>query len=388
MYNRILHLDFIEQETCFLWGPRQTGKSTLIRTLFPKSRRYDLLLADVYRALIDRPEMIREECLAARLDGDSQVDPIVIDEVQRIPDLLNEVHWLMENRGLRFLLCGSSARKLRRGGSNLLGGRAVRYQLHPLVYSEIPDFSLERALNAGLLPRHYRSDRPRRLTQAYVGDYLREEIAAEALTRNIPAFSRFLEIAALSNGELINYNTIAAECGVSAPTARGYFQILADTLIGSHVSPFRRRAKRRVVGAPRFYFFDIGVVAHLTGRGEVRPGSELFGKAFEHFIYLEVSAHSSYSGLFYPITYWRTTSGFEVDFILGNGDAAIEVKSTSRIHDRHLKGIRAFKEEFDVARCLVVSQDSSPRMTTDGILILPWQDFLERLWNGAIVPTA
>lgn len=388
MYNRILHLDFIEQETCFLWGPRQTGKSTLIRTLFPKSRRYDLLLADVYRALIDRPEMIREECLAARLDGDSQVDPIVIDEVQRIPDLLNEVHWLMENRGLRFLLCGSSARKLRRGGSNLLGGRAVRYQLHPLVYSEIPDFSLERALNAGLLPRHYRSDRPRRLTQAYVGDYLREEIAAEALTRNIPAFSRFLEIAAISNGELINYNTIAAECGVSAPTARGYFQILADTLIGSHVSPFRRRAKRRVVGAPRFYFFDIGVVAHLTGRGEVRPGSELFGRAFEHFIYLEVSAHSSYSGLFYPITYWRTTSGFEVDFILGNGDAAIEVKSTSRIQDRHLKGIRAFKEEFDVARCLVVSQDSSPRMTTDGILILPWQDFLERLWNGAIVPTA
>ena len=384
MYNRILNLDFVEQQTCFLWGPRQTGKSTLIRTLFPRARRYDLLLADVYRRLIDRPELIREECLAAGLDGDSQVDPIVIDEVQRIPDLLNEVHWLAENRGLRFLLCGSSARKLKRGGGNLLGGRAVRYQLHPLVSAEIPDFSLDKALNAGLLPRHYLNVRPRRLIQAYVGDYLREEIAAEALTRNIPAFSRFLEVAALSNGELINYNTIAAECGVSAPTAKGYFQILEDTLIGSMVPAFRRRAKRRVVGAPRFYFFDIGVVAHLTGRGQVQPGSELFGRAFEHFIFMELSAYSSYTGTFFPMSYWRTTSGHEVDFIFD--DVALEVKSTSRIQDRHLKGIRAFKEEFNVARYLVVSREASPRRTADGILILPWQDFLDRLWGGGIVP--
>ena len=386
MYNRILHLDLTRQQTCFLWGPRQTGKSTLIRTLYPRARRYDLLLADVYRALIDRPELIREECLAAGLDGESQDDPIVIDEVQRIPELLNEVHWLAENKGLRFLLCGSSARKLKRGGGNLLGGRAVRYQLHPLVSAEIPDFSLEKALNAGLLPRHYLSARPRRLIQAYVGDYLREEIAAEALTRNIPAFSRFLEVAALSNGELINYNTIAAECGVSAPTVKGYFQILEDTLIGSFVPTFRRRAKRRVVGAPRFYFFDVGVVAHLTGRGQIQPGSELFGRAFEHFIYMEVSAYSSYSGTFYPVSYWRTTSGFEVDFIFG--DVALEVKSTSRIQDRHLKGIRAFKEEFNMARYLVVSRDASPRRTADGILILPWRDFLEALWSGDIFAPA
>lgn len=384
MYNRILNLDLTGKHTCFLWGPRQTGKSTLIRTMFPRARRYDLLLADVYRALIDRPELIREECLAARLDGDSQVDPIVIDEVQRIPELLNEVHWLAENRGLRFLLCGSSARKLKRGGGNLLGGRAVRYQLHPLVTAEIPEFSLDKALNAGLLPRHYQSTQPRRLIQAYVGDYLREEIAAEALTRNIPAFSRFLEAAALSNGELINYNTIASECGVSAPTAKGYFQILEDTLIGSFVPAFRRRAKRRVVGAPRFYFFDIGVVAHLTGRGRVQPGSELFGRAFEHFIYMEVSAYASYSGVFFPISFWRTTSGHEVDFIFG--DVALEVKSTSRIQDRHLKGIRAFKEEFKMAQYIVVSREAAPRQTADGILILPWRDFLDRLWSGAIVP--
>lgn len=384
MYNRILNLDLTEQQTCFLWGPRQTGKSTLIRTMFPLAKRYDLLLADVYRALIDRPELIREECLAEGLDGDSQDDPIVIDEVQRIPELLNEVHWLAENRGLRFLLCGSSARKLKRGGGNLLGGRAVRYQLHPLVYPEIPDFSLAKALNAGLLPRHYQSTQPRRLIQAYVGDYLREEIAAEALTRNIPAFSRFLEVAALSNGELINYNTIAAECGVSAPTAKGYFQILEDTLIGSFVPAFQRRAKRRVVGAPRFYFFDIGVVACLTGRGHVQPGSELFGRAFEHFIYMEVSAYASYSGVFFPISFWRTTSGHEVDLIFG--DVALEVKSTSRIQDRHLKGIRAFKEEFKMAQYIVVSREAAPRQTTDGILILPWRDFLDRLWSCAIIP--
>ena len=374
----------IGQQTCFLWGPRQTGKSTLIRSLFPRARRYDLLLANVYRALIDRPELIREECLAAGLDGESQVDPIVIDEVQRIPDLLNEVHWLAENKGLRFLLCGSSARKLKRGGGNLLGGRAVRYQLHPLVSAEIPDFSLDKALNAGLLPRHYLNARPRRLIQAYVGDYLREEIAAEALTRNIPAFSRFLEVAALSNGELINYNTIAAECGVSAPTAKGYFQILEDTLIGSFVPAFRRRAKRRVVGAPRFYFFDIGIVARLAGRGQVLPGSELFGRAFEHFIFMEVSAYSSYSGTFFPVSYWRTTSGQEVGFIFE--DVALEVKSASRVQDRHLKGIRAFKEEFKMAQYTVVSRETVPRQTADGILILPWRDFLDRLWSGAIVP--
>lgn len=384
MYNRILNLDLTGEQTCFLWGPRQTGKSTLIRSLFPRAKRYDLLLADVYRRLIDRPELIREECLAAGLDGDSQVDPIVIDEVQRIPDLLNEVHWLAENRALRFLLCGSSARKLKRGGGNLLGGRAVRYQLHPFVAAEIPEFSLERALNAGLLPRHYLNVRPRRLIQAYVGDYLREEIAAEALTRNIPAFSRFLEVAALSNGELINFNTIASECGVSAPTAKGYFQILEDTLIGSFVPAFRRRAKRRVVGAPRFYFFDIGVVAQLTGRGNVQAGSELFGRAFEHFIFMEVSAYASYSGTFFPVSFWRTTSGHEVDFIFE--DVALEVKSTSRIQDRHLKGIRAFKEEFKLAQYIVVSRAVAPRRTSDGILILPWRDFLDRLWSGAIVP--
>ncbi|MCK4727635.1 MAG: DUF4143 domain-containing protein, partial [Desulfobacterales bacterium] len=298
--------------------------------------------------------------------------------------LLDEVHWLMENKGLRFILCGSSARKLRRGHANLLGGRAIRYELYPLIFPEIPAFSLIKALNSGLIPRHYDSARPSRLIQSYVGDYLKEEIAAEALTRNIPAFSRFLEVAALSNGEILNYSNIARECGISSPTVKEYFQILEDTLIGRQLPAFRKRKKRRLVTSPKFYFFDLSPVIHFSRRGKVVPGSELFGRAFEHYIWMEIVAHSSYSELFSPISYWRTASGFEVDFIIGDHEIAIEVKSTELAHTTHLKGLRRFKEEYSARRSILVSLDAKPRMTEDGIEILPWQIFLERLWAGEI----
>lgn len=382
MYKRILNLPLSETETCFLWGPRQTGKSTLLKTLFPDARRYDLLLSNEYHRLLTNPGLIREECQAESKASKRKKLPVIIDEVQKIPALLDEVHWLIENADMRFILCGSSARKVKRGQANLLGGRAVRYELHPFVYPEIPDFSLSKALNGGLLPRHYLSPHPQRLIESYVGDYLKEEIAAEALTRNVPAFSRFLKIAALTNGELINYRNIASECGVSAPTVKEYFQILDDTLIGKQLPAFRKRAKRRLIGAPKFYFFDIGIVAHLTHRGSVGKGSELFGKAFEHFIYMEILAHSSYSELNYPIAYWKTASGFEVDFVLGDHEFAIEVKSASMVGNRHLKGMRAFKEEYTAQRYIVVSMDPKPRKTADGIDILPWEVFLDRLWKG------
>ena len=382
MYKRILNLPLSETETCFLWGPRQTGKSTLLKILFPDSRRYDLLLSNEYHRLLTNPGLIREECQAESKASKRKKLPVIIDEVQKIPALLDEVHWLIENADMRFILCGSSARKVKRGQANLLGGRAVRYELHPFVYPEIPDFSLSKALNGGLLPRHYLSPHPQRLIESYVGDYLKEEIAAEALTRNVPAFSRFLKIAALTNGELINYRNIASECGVSAPTVKEYFQILDDTLIGKQLPAFRKRAKRRLIGAPKFYFFDIGIVAHLTHRGSVGKGSELFGKAFEHFIYMEILAHSSYSELNYPIAYWKTASGFEVDFVLGDHEFAIEVKSASMVGNRHLKGMRAFKEEYTAQRYIVVSMDPKPRKTADGIDILPWEVFLDRLWKG------
>jgi uncharacterized protein len=383
MFERRLDLSLSSEETCFLWGPRQTGKSTLLKTRFPGAVVYDLLLSDQYRRFVADPTILRQECEARGLNRSNQKDPIIIDEVQKVPELLDEIHWLIENRGLRFILCGSSPRKVKRSHANLLGGRGVRYELFPLVYPEVPGFSLLKALNSGLLPRHYLGKSPAKLLEAYIVDYLKEEITAEAVTRNIPAFNRFFEVAALCNGEMINFNNIAGECGVSAPTVKGYFQILEDTLIGRFVPAFRKRAKRRLIQAPRFVFFDMGIVAHLTRRGEVKEGSELFGRAFEHFITLEVFAHSSYSELNYPVAYWRTASQLEVDLVLDDA-VAIEIKSTDRAADKHLRGLRAFKEEHK-CNCILVSRDPSPRKTADGIMILPWQDFLERLWSNEII---
>jgi predicted AAA+ superfamily ATPase len=383
MYKRIMNLSLSSHETCFLWGPRQTGKSTLLKTLFPDAPIYDLLLSTQYRRLAADPSILRQECEASGLNGTTQKHPVIIDEVQKVPELLDEIHWLIENRGLRFILCGSSPRKLKRSHGNLLGGRGVRYELFPLVYPEIHEFSLKKALNRGLIPRHYLSKSPGKLLQAYVGDYLKEEITAEAVTRNIPAFSRFLDVAAISNGEIVNFNNIASDCGVSAPTVKGYFRILVDTLIGRFIPAFRKRVKRRLITAPRFVFFDTGILAQLTRRGEVQEGSELFGRAFEHFLTLEVFAHASYSDIDYPVSYWRTASGIEVDLILGD-QVAVEIKSTDRVVDKHLKGLRALREEHDF-KCLLVSRDQAPRQTHDGILILPWNVFLDRLWAGEIV---
>ncbi len=383
MYERLLNLKLSTEETCFLWGPRQTGKSTLLKTLFPQAKVYDLLLSDQYRRFIADPSILRQECEAQGLNRANQKNPIIIDEVQKVPELLDEIHWLIENRGLRFVLCGSSPRKLKRSHGNLLGGRGIKYELFPLISREIPDFSLAKALNHGLLPRHYLGKTPQKLLEAYVSNYLQEEIAAEALTRNIPAFNRFMEVAAISNGEIVNFNNISMDCGVSAPTVKGYFQILEDTLIGRFIPAFRKEGRRRLITAPRFIFFDMGIVSQLTRRGEVNEGSELYGKAFEHFITLEILAHATYSDRNYPISYWRTASQFEVDIILGT-DIAIEVKSTDRVSDKHLKGLRAFKEEHS-ATCILVSRDPYPRKTNDDILILPWEEFIERLWANQII---
>jgi predicted AAA+ superfamily ATPase len=380
MYKRVQHLADRGRETCFLWGARQTGKSTLLQKLFPESPRYDLLLSNEFERLNRRPSVMREELLE-KPPGEV---PVIIDEVQKIPALLDEVQWLIVNHGMQFILCGSSARKLRRGGANLLGGRALRFELYPLVYKEIPDFDLIRALNHGLLPRHYISNNPKRLLQSYVGEYLKEEIAAEALTRNIPAFARFLEASSFSNGRTVNYKNVATECGVSPMTAKEYFQILADTLIGRWVPSYQKKPKRRVIQAPRFFFVDVGITSYLLKRGTIEYKSESFGHAFEHFIFQEIVAHSHYSGLDYPISYWRTASQLEVDFVLGQNEVAVEVKSTENVSKRHLRGLRAFCEEYRTKHALVVSLDPKPRLV-DGIHILPWKEFLERLWDGKII---
>jgi predicted AAA+ superfamily ATPase len=311
--------------------------------------------------------------------------PIVLDEVQKVPDLLDEVHWLIENTGLQSVLCGSSARKLRRGHGNLLGGRALRYELSPLTYSEVPDFSLDSALNDGLMPPYYGSRLAQHRLESYVGDYLKEEIAAEALTRNVPSFSRFLEMAALGNGEIVNLANIGREAGVSLPTVKSYYQILEGTLIGRFLPSYRKRPKRRVTAAPRFYFFDVGVVNFLARRGRIVQGSERFGKAFEHFLFMELCAHSRYSGLGYPLAYWRTASPLEVDFILGDSKVAVEVKGTQNTQSHHLWGLVAFGDEYKARRRILVSCDPRHRLTEAKIEIMPWRVFLEDLWSGKII---
>ena len=307
--------------------------------------------------------------------------------MQKVPVLLDEVHWLIENRGLCFALCGSSARKVRRGGANLLGGRAVRYELRGLTAGEIgEDFDLDRALNHGCLPPMYESSRPRRLLDAYIADYLREEVAAEGLVRSLPAFSDFLDAAALSDGDPVNYANIARECGVSGPTAKAYFGILTDTLLARWLPRWRRRAKRRLAGAPKLYFEDVGVVNRLARRGELQRGSDAYGKAFENWVFHELSAFVAYRELDEQLTYWRLPSGIEVDFVIGDMRIAIEAKATARVTSSHLKGLRTLAEEHPgVGRRVVVCLEPRPRRTEDGIDIIGATDFAERLWHGDLV---
>ncbi len=379
MFNRSQVFKGSGKESIFLWGARQTGKSTLLKKMYHDSLWFDFLLSDVFERFSKNPSQIREVILATKPDK-----PVVIDEIQKIPAVLDEIHWLIENAGTRFILSGSSPRKIIRSGVNLLGGRALQYVLFPLVSDEIPDIDLLRTLNNGLLPRHYLSDDPKKMISSYIGNYLKDEIMAEARIRNVATFSRFLEVAAISNGEMINYTNIASECGVSSTTVKDYFQILVDTLTGRFLRSFQKKPKRRVILAPKFYFFDIGIVNYLLKRGTIEMGSEAMGKAFEHFIYQELVAHSSYSGMEYPVSYWRTTSQAEVDFVLGDHEVAVETKSTHNVNVRHIKGLKIFADEYPVKKLILVSNDPFPRQLGD-VLVLPWRVFLQKLWAQEII---
>jgi uncharacterized protein len=381
VFKRSLRLPRSGDETFFLWGPRQTGKSTLLRAAYPGALWIDLLRAEEFRRLLEAPERLREE-IAAR----GHVEQVVIDEVQKLPALLDEVHWLHENRGIQFALCGSSARKVKRGAANLLGGRAVRYELLGLTGNELGDeFDLDRLLNHGTLPRIYVSDRPRRLLNSYVADYLKEEIAAEALVRNLPTFSRFLDAAALADAELVNFSTIARDCGVSSHTVRSYFEILEDTLLGHWLPAYTKRPKRRVIGSPKFYFADVGVVNFLARRGEVLPGGELYGKAFESWVFHELRARIAYAESFATLSHWRLASGIEVDFVLDDMRVAIEAKATGKVTADHLRSLRTLLDDHPKCRQrFVVSLERRARRTDDGIVILPAHDFSQRLAAGEI----
>jgi predicted AAA+ superfamily ATPase len=381
MFDRALRFPADPDQSFFLWGARQTGKSSLMRKTFPNAPTYDLLKTDEYLRLTTRPAFFREELLAQPHRF------VIVDEIQKVPMLLDEAHWLIENGGFVFGFCGSSARKLRRGHANLLGGRALRHELHGLVSKEIGrDFDLLRALNHGYLPRHYLSSAPERLIASYVRDYLTEEIAQEGLVRRLPAFSNFLSSASLSDTELVNYTTIARDCGVSSPTVKEYFQILADTLIARFVPAYVRRPKRRTILTPKFYFHDVGVVNSLARRGRIQARSEVVGKAFENWVCHELTACSAYRQNSFELSYWRLASGIEVDFILGDMHAAIEAKGTERVTDDHLRGLRELKRDHPkVKRRIVVCLEERPRRTEDEIDILPHAHFTRQLWSGEIV---
>ena len=383
MFRRTLPLPASGQETFFLWGPRQTGKSTLLKRCYPAARWVDLLKADEFRRYAIHPELLRQELDAEGAEPGRQ---IVIDEVQKAPALLDEVHWLIENRGLHFALCGSSARKVRRGAANLLGGRAHRYHLHGVTAREVGSgFDLPRLLNHGYLPRMFQASRPRRLLDAYIADYLREEIAAEGLVRNLPAFAGFLDAAALGDGAMVNCSKIARECGVSSNTVKGYFQILEDTLLGRSLPAWRKRAKRRTIGAPKFYFADVGVVNRLARRGELLPGSELYGQAFENWVFHELSSFIDYREWDGELAYWRLAGGTEVDFVLGDMQVAVEAKASARITSDHLKGLRSLVVDHpDVGRRVVACLEPRARRSEDGIDILPAEIFVRRLWEGGL----
>jgi predicted AAA+ superfamily ATPase len=382
MFERNLKLPPSGTETFFLWGQRQVGKSTLLKQYYKDSIWIDLLKSDVFRRYLERPELLRKE-----LEGLATPIPyVVIDELQKLPVLLDEVQWLHENKGIHFCLCGSSARKLKRGSANLLGGRAVRLELFGFNAAELGnDWDLNRMLNHGTLPRFYLSDRPRRLQNAYVANYLKEEIAAEALVRNLPVFSSFLNIAALSDTETINYSNIAQDCGVSNQTIKGYFSILEDTLLGRWLPAYSKRPKRRIIRSPKFYFADVGLVNFLAKRGSLMPGSDLYGKAFENWCYHELASYNAYQELFADFYYWRLASGIEVDFIVNQMELAIEVKASAKISNRHLKGLRQLKVDHpEVAKRIVVCLEDRSYQTNDGIQVYNVSDFIKSLWSGVL----
>lgn len=381
MYLRELKLPESPKKSFFLWGPRQVGKTSLLRATYPDAPRINLLLSEEFAAYQSRPQLLRERA------QQNNWQFVVIDEIQKVPQLLDEIHLLIEEYGVTFALCGSSARKVRANHANLLGGRALRFELHGMVSKELgSNFELIKILNQGYLPSFYDSENFKQLQKAYCADYLKEEVFAEGLVRKLQPFSRFLEVAAIGDTELTAFETIARDCGVSAPTVKSYYEILSDTLLGKFLSAYSVKPKRRQVTGPKFYFSDVGVVNYLAQRGLVQPKSELFGKAFENWVHHELRAWLEYHCRPEQLTFWRLSTHVEVDFIIGMMDCAIEAKATERVHKEHLKGLREIVEDYPhVGRRIVVCLEPVSRRTEDGIEILSVNDFLKILWADQLI---
>ena len=376
MYKRIFDIERKLDEGMFLFGARQTGKSTLLKERFKGAVYYDLLDPNLRKAFKRNPNSLKE-ALWDKPAGTL----VIIDEIQKVPELLDIVHTLMVDKGLFFILSGSSARKLKRSGANTLGGRAIPETLYPLVWPEVTDFQIDRAVQNGMIPRHYMVEDATKRLSGYVKVYLDEEIREEGEVRELDAFERFMEIAAISDGEMLNYSNIASDCGVSAKTVKSYFQILYDTLIGYEIPAFRKEIKRKIVQAPKFYYFDVGLANYLMGRHSLKRGTDDYGHAFEHFVMQEIIAYKGYNDKRDTISYWHTYDKKEVDVVIGDAKVAIEIKSTEHVETKHKKGLKAFKEEHPDCRLILVSLDPITRKSGDKELIYVL-DFLKMLWNG------
>ncbi len=378
MYKRIFDIESKLDEGMFLFGARQTGKSTLLKERFKGAVYYDLLDPNLKKAFKRNPNSLKE-ALWDKPAGTL----VIIDEIQKVPELLDIVHILMVDKGLFFILSGSSARKLKRSGANTLGGRAIPETLYPLVWPEVTDFQIDRAVQNGMIPRHYMVEDATKRLSGYVKVYLDEEIREEGEVRELDAFERFMEVAAISDGEMLNYSNIASDCGVSAKTVKSYFQILYDTLIGYEIPAFRKEIKRKIVQAPKFYYFDVGLANYLMGRHSLKRGTDDYGHAFEHFVMQEIMAYKGYNDKRDVISYWHTYDKKEVDVVIGDAKVAIELKSTEHVETKHKKGLKAFKEEHPDCRLILVSLDPISRKSGDTELIYVL-DFLKLLWNYQI----
>lgn len=383
MRKRLFQLPLKSKDSLFVFGPRGTGKTSWLKEnlLEGKYIYIDLLDAETFRTLQGRPEKIREHIPAKYREW------IVIDEVQKVPALLDEVHRLIEKEKYRFILTGSSARKLKRDGANLLAGRAIRYTMHPFIIQELGDtFELPYALKFGLLPAVYSYDDPAGYLATYIDTYLREEVMQEGLTRNISAFSRFLEVASFSQGQIINASAIAREVGVERQVIQNYFSILYDLLLASSLPAFTKRAKRRLITAEKFYYFDAGVYQQLRPKGFLDLPSEINGAGLETLFYQSVLALIAYGKWDYKTYYWKTAGGVEVDFVIygKNTLLAFEIKYSSTIHATMLTGLKHFKEDYPMAKCFVLYLGTKTLYLSDDITAVPFSEGLRKLndWLG------
>ena len=381
MYTRLLPTP---TRSVFLFGPRGTGKSTWIRDRFPDTVTYDLLDTGEALRLSKDPHALYRE-LAALPRGSW----VVIDEVQKVPALLDEVHRLIESHRLRFVLSGSSARKLRRGGVNLLAGRAITTSMYPLVSAELAfEFDPERALRFGMLPMAVTTDVPQDYLRTYAETYLVQEIQAEALTRNLGAFARFLEIAARQNGQVTNAASIARDTGINRRTVQLHFEILTDTLIGFWLPPWKLKTATKQVRQSKFHFFDPGVARALSGRLPYPPTPEESGPLAETFVLNELRAWLGYSGGDYRLSFWRSYDGAEVDVLCEtvDGFVAIEIKASTRWEKRFNRGVHRVRAELGTDRTTCYGVYFGERAALwDDVHVLPLVDFLKRLWEGEII---